>query len=129
PPRHGHRPAMPRAVRPGADVRHPVPGRPRADRREHRYQARGPRCRAERHEETRTVLVPDVRLRRGPALPLPAPPPPGALMPVRNNITQELFTRDAQLYAELLSALLRRADPFGNAWVEIVNGEETPRGE
>jgi len=50
-------------------------------------------------------------------------------MPVRNNITQELFTRDAQLYAELLSALLRRADPFGNAWVEIVNGEETPRGE
>jgi hypothetical protein len=50
-------------------------------------------------------------------------------MPVRNNITQELFTRDAQLYSEILGVLLRRADPFGNAWVEIVNGEETPRGE
>lgn len=50
-------------------------------------------------------------------------------MTARNTIAQELFTRDAQLYAEILSVLLRRADPFGNAWVEIVNGEETPRGE
>lgn len=50
-------------------------------------------------------------------------------MTVRNTIAQELFTRDAQLYAEILGVLLRRSDPFGNAWVEIVNGEETPRGE
>jgi len=50
-------------------------------------------------------------------------------MEIRNSIAQEIFTRDALLYSEILGVLLRRADPFGHAWVEIVNGEETPRGE
>ena len=50
-------------------------------------------------------------------------------MLARNTIMQELFTRDALLYSEILGILNRRADPFGNAWVEIVNGEKAAWGE
>ena len=50
-------------------------------------------------------------------------------MDIKNSIAQEMINRDALLYSDILSILLRRADPFGNAWVEIVNGEEVPRSE
>ena len=45
-------------------------------------------------------------------------------MDIRNTIQEEIFTREALLYAEILGVLLRRSDPFGHAWVEIVNDKE-----
>lgn len=43
---------------------------------------------------------------------------------LRNAIGQEVDTRNALLAFDILGVLIKRADPFGNAWIEMVDSEE-----
>jgi len=42
----------------------------------------------------------------------------------RNSADQETDTRHGQLFSELMAQIYRHSDPFGNAWVEVVHGQE-----
>lgn len=42
-------------------------------------------------------------------------------MEIKNTLDQEMQTRHALLFSEILGVLNRRADPFGHAWVEVIN--------